>query len=133
MELDPAGRTQLDRDGSALRLKLWKVLGGGLLIILSTSRLHSSGSVPVSISSWMAELRVETTDLGRVSVSVSEPGSEWESRPTPEPGVGPRDTELEVQESRRSETEDEEREVDGDGLGGEQVDSFLPDKCQTMM
>ena len=38
------GITQLDKDGSRERLKLSKVLGGGLFSMLSTSVLQANGS-----------------------------------------------------------------------------------------
>jgi hypothetical protein len=38
------GMTQLDKEGSRERLKLWKVLGGGLFSMLSTSALQANGS-----------------------------------------------------------------------------------------
>ena len=41
---DSGGKTQEDKEGSRDRLKLWKVDGGGLLSMLSTSSLHASGS-----------------------------------------------------------------------------------------
>ena len=41
---ESGGKTQEDNEGSRDRLKLWKVDGGGLLSMLSTSSLHASGS-----------------------------------------------------------------------------------------
>ena len=41
---DSGGKTQEDKEGSRDRLKLWKVEGGGLLSMLSTSSLHASAS-----------------------------------------------------------------------------------------
>ena len=41
---DSGGKTQEDSEGSRDRLKLWKVDGGGLFSMLSTSSLHASAS-----------------------------------------------------------------------------------------
>ena len=41
---ESGGKAQDDNEGSRDRLKLWKVDGGGLLSMLSTSSLHASGS-----------------------------------------------------------------------------------------
>ena len=106
--------SQLDMEGSAARLKLLKVLGGGLLSILSTSLLQASGSVPVSIV------------VVSVSLSVVMMECERESRSSPEPGVSPSSRLLEPADMGRRDTEEEDREE-------WEVGAIAPDRVHTMI
>ena len=106
------GRTQLERDGSPDREKLWNLLGGAAASIRSTSALHCSVA-SVASGGWAPapapELLLDR-DSGaeaEAAVSVSESGAggagdteekEPESSATPEPGVR-MDTEISEDEA----------------------------------
>ena len=96
------GRTQLEREGSPDREKLWNLLGGAAASIRSTSALHCSVA-SVASGGWAPapapELLLDR-DSGaeaEAAVSVSEE-KEPESSATPEPGVR-MDTEISEDEA----------------------------------
>lgn len=60
------GTTQLDSEGSEEMIKLWKVSGGGLFSMLSTSSVQASGSVPVSMLLYGPPLMDVETEVATV-------------------------------------------------------------------